>query len=170
MAINTYSRKTGVPLYGDVGEKVIRTTRFASIGAGTSGTIAIPGYAEIIENDFGGTVDAVVSGITSGKPNFTNALTAGGAVVSATFDTNGNYTLSGTPAAYPVALIYRVNTSLENFDSDSADIIGIPTVASSSGVAWGDITGTLADQTELQTVLNALDDQTVHFLFMGAGD
>lgn len=133
MSVTTYSRKTGVPLYGDVGEKVIRTTRFAVISSGTSGTIAIPGYAEIIEDDFGGTVDAVISAMSSGKPTYENALTAGAAVVSTTLDTSGNYVLSGTPASYPVALIYRVNTSLENFDSDSSDILGIPTISGSGG-------------------------------------
>lgn len=141
MSVTTYSRKTGVPLFGDVGEKGIITTRFYEISSGTSGAIAIPGYAEIIENDFGGTVDAVISAMSAGKPTFQNALTSGSVVVATTLDTSGNYSLSGTPASYPVALIYRVRTPLENFDSDSSDIIGIPTIVSGGGGGGGGTPG-----------------------------
>ncbi len=107
-----------------VGGKYVRTTRFASIGAGTSGTVAIPSNSAIVLDDFGGTVDAVVTTISGGKPTRTNALTALGAIISTTFDSSGNWVLSGTPSSYPVAIVYRVQQTLGNFSSTDADIWG----------------------------------------------
>lgn len=109
---------------GIVGSKYVRTTRFVSIGTGTSGTIAKPPNSSIVLDDFGGTVDAVVLQMSGGKPLKTPALTALGAVVAATLDSSGNYTFSGTPAAYPVALVYRVQQTLAQFDSTASDIWG----------------------------------------------
>ena len=107
-----------------LGDKYVRTTRFVQIGSGTSGAIAIPANATIVLDDFGGTTDAIITSIGGGRPTYTHVFTAGGAVVATTFDSGGNYTLSGTPAAYPVALVYRVRQLLSQFDSTSADILG----------------------------------------------
>jgi hypothetical protein len=45
-------------------------------------------------------------------------------VVGATLDTGGNYVLSDTPSAYPVAIIYTVQQLLKDYDSTSSEIIG----------------------------------------------
>lgn len=119
------------------GGKYVRTTRFVSIGAGTSGTASLPLNAEVILDDFGGTVDAVVLQISGGKPVVLPALTATGVVVAATFDSSGNWTFSGTPSSYPVALVYRVRTTLANFDSTSSDIWGEPGVVGVEPVGNG---------------------------------
>lgn len=132
MSVITYPRITGI-IDEDLGENYVRTTRFALIGSGTSGTVTIPGNAEVVEDDFGGLTDAVISGVTSSKPNYTEALTAGLVVVATSFDTSGNYTLTGAPSSYPVAIIYRVRTKLKYFDSQSSDIIGIPTLSPTGG-------------------------------------
>lgn len=107
-----------------VGGKNVRTTRFVSIGSSTSGTIALPSNASIVLDDFGGTVDAVVTTISGGKPTKNAALSATGAVVAATLDSGGNWTFSSAPSAYPVALVYRVQQTLTNFTSSDADIWG----------------------------------------------
>lgn len=109
---------------GSSGGKYVRTTRFVSIGAGTSGTVTLPSSSTVVLDDFGGTVDAVVLQISGGKPLKSPALTALGAVVAATFDASGNWSFSGTPAAYPVALVYRVQQTLNNFTDTDADIWG----------------------------------------------
>ncbi len=106
------------------GGKYVRTTRFISIAAGTSGTIALPSNAEVVLDDFGGTVDAVVLQISGGKPVALPALTSTGAVVATTFTTGGVWAFSGTPVSYPVAIVYRVQTQLAAFDSTSSDIWG----------------------------------------------
>ncbi len=107
-----------------VGSKYVRTTRFASIGSGTSGTVTLPSSSTVVLDDFGGTVDAIITTITGGRPDTVAAVTATGAVVGTTFDSSGNWVLSGTPSAYPVAIIYRVRQTLVNFDSTSSDIMG----------------------------------------------
>lgn len=102
--------------------KYVRATRFASVSAGT-GTVAIPANNTVILDDFGGTVDAVVSEVSGGKPTYVSAKTAAGAIISTTFDASGNYVLSGTPTSYPVAIVYRTRCTLVNFDNSAADII-----------------------------------------------
>ncbi len=106
------------------GGKYVRTTRFVSIGAGTSGTATLPLNSQVVLDDFGGTVDAVVLQISGGKPVALPALTASGVVVATTFDASGNWAFSGAPVSYPVALVYRVQTQLAAFDSTSTDIWG----------------------------------------------
>jgi len=106
------------------GEKFIRSTRFISIGSGTSGTLTIPDEGTIVLDDFGGTVDAVVTTISGGRPQFAQASEADSTLITATLDTDGNWTISGTPSAYPVALIYRVKQRLKDFDSEATDIVG----------------------------------------------
>lgn len=79
---------------------------FEQISSDT-GTITKPTGATILENQFPGGVDAYVSTLNSGQPTGDNPTTAGGVIVDvASFDTSGNYTLTGVPSSYPVALIY----------------------------------------------------------------
>lgn len=105
--------------------KYVRTTRFASIGASTSGTITLPASSEVVLDDFGGTTDAIVAQISGGRPTLQPALTASGEIVATSFNSSGDWVLTGTPSAYPVAIIYRVRQTFENFDSTSSDICGI---------------------------------------------
>lgn len=107
-----------------LGDKYVRTTRFASIGAGTGGAVTLPPNAVVVLDDFGGGIDAVVSTIAAARPTFSHAVTVTGAIVTTSFDAAGNYSFSGAPSAYPVALVYRVRQKLSEFDSTSTDIIG----------------------------------------------
>lgn len=104
--------------------KNVRTTRFVIIGAGTSGTVTLPPSSTVILDDFGGTVDAVVTVSSGSKPTQVSALTSAGQIVATSFDASGNYTFTGTPASYPVALVYRVSQQLIDFDSTGTDIWG----------------------------------------------
>jgi hypothetical protein len=73
----------------------------------TTGTITKPTGATILLDQFYSGGDALVETLSNGQPTGQSPLTIGGAVVSVTsFDTSGNYVLSGTPSAYPVALVY----------------------------------------------------------------
>lgn len=116
--------QTGTNLAIALGDKYVRTTRFNSIGAGTSGAASLPANSIVVLDDFGGATDAVISTITSGRPTFAHAFTTTGAIVTTTFDAAGNYAFSGTPSAYPVALVFRVRQKLSEFDSTSTDIVG----------------------------------------------
>jgi len=107
-----------------LGDKYVRTTRFTSVGAGTGGAVTLPPNSTVVLDDFGGGVDAVISTIEAGWPTFTHAFTAGGDMVTTSFDAGGNYSFSDAPSVYPVALIYRVRQKLSEFDSTNTDIIG----------------------------------------------
>jgi hypothetical protein len=142
---------------GALGGKYVRTTRFITIGSGTSGTVTLPPGATVVLDDFGGTTDALVSVMSGGKPTFNTPLTALGAPVATSFDSSGNYNFTGVPASYPVALIYRVEQTLQNFDSTSSDIIGTPNFISPNSY-WGSIQGNIDNQSDLinKTIVNAL--------------
>lgn len=73
----------------------------------TTGTITKPTNSTILLDQFYSGGDAIVETLVNGQPSGQSPLTAGGSVVSvSSFDTSGNFTLSGTPSSYPVALIY----------------------------------------------------------------
>ena len=114
-------------------EKNVRSTRFASIGSGTTGSLTLPGNSTVILDDFGGATDAVITTISGGRPNFSAATTSGGSVIATTFDSSGNYSLSGTPSAYPVAIVYRVRQQFQYFNDADSDVIGAPTLEGATG-------------------------------------
>ncbi len=126
MSLGTFSINIGGSSSGGgvADGKSVRTTRFVSIGSSTSGTVTLPSNSTVVLDDFGGTVDAVVTTISGGKPTKNAALTALGAVVATTFDSSGNWVFTAAPSAYPVAIVYRVQQTLANFDSTSSDIWG----------------------------------------------
>jgi len=73
----------------------------------STGTITKPTNSTIFLNDFPQGYDAVVETIVNGEPTGQIAKTSGGTPITVTsFDTSGNYTLSGTPSSFPVALLY----------------------------------------------------------------
>lgn len=105
--------------------KNVRSTRFVILaGPATSGAITLPAGSSVVLDDFGGTVDAIISAVDSGRPTFAEIYSAAGAVVASTFDSAGNYSLSSAPAAWPVALIFRVSQPFIQYDATSGDLIG----------------------------------------------
>ncbi len=87
-----------------------KVSYFYSIAAGTTGTITIPSGATIILDELYSGADAYLDTIVNGQPTGKSPFTAGGVAVDVTsFDALGNYTLNGTPSAYPVALIYQLS-------------------------------------------------------------
>lgn len=96
---------------------------FASVSS-NSGTITIPTGATILLNQFPGGVDAYVSTIDTGQPTGKNPVTAGGVIVDvATFDASGNYTLTGVPNGYPVAIIYILKIDAKDWANLTTDNI-----------------------------------------------
>lgn len=132
-------------------DKYVRTTRFASISSGTSGTVSLPASSTVVLDDFGGTTDAVISAISGGEPTFTPAFDSTGNVVAATFDGSGNYTLASVPTSYPVVILYRVRQKLKDFDSTSSDIVGIPNNSTATPLLRFKRTPTATSYTVLST-------------------
>lgn len=88
---------------------VYKITYFESVSAAT-GSVTKPVGSTILTDQFAGGVDAYVSTIVNGQPTGIFPVTAGGGVIDVTsFDTAGAYVLSGTPSAYPVAIIYLIS-------------------------------------------------------------
>lgn len=106
--------------FGGGGNVYVKALWFEIINSGTSGTISAPTGGTIILDQWAAGVDALASNISGGLPDFTSPLTAGGAVITATLDSSGNWTLSGTPASYPVALIYVYKVAFANFNADQS--------------------------------------------------
>lgn len=138
--------------------KYVWSTRFAIIGSGTSGTITKPSGSTIILDDFGGTTDAVVTTVASSKPLIQHAKDAAGTVLATSFNTSGDWTLTGTPSAYPIAIVYRVKQFWEDFDDTASDLTGLAVIDDDAvnNVLTGLSTASAVDITSADTILSAL--------------
>lgn len=100
-----------------------KITYFTEISSST-GTITIPTGATILLDQFQSGADAYVSTIQNSQPTGNFPQTAGGVTVDvSSFDALGNYTLSGTPSSYPVALIYILK--IKAIDYNNLTIVNI---------------------------------------------
>jgi hypothetical protein len=96
---------------------------FEAISTAT-GTITKPTNSTILLDQFYGGLDAVVETLSNGQPTGQSPLTSGGAVVSvSSFDTDGDYTLSGTPASFDVALVYILKIKAIDYSNLTIDNI-----------------------------------------------
>jgi len=94
-----------------------KITYYTEINAAT-GTITKPTGSTILTDQFFGGIDAYVSTIANGQPTGNFPTTAGGVEVDVTsFDASGNFTLSGTPSAYPCALIYKLTIAAVDYQN-----------------------------------------------------
>lgn len=84
---------------------VYKIAYYEEVGT-ASGAITIPTGSTILLNQLPAGADALVSTVNV-KPTGENPKTAGGAQVDvSSFDALGNYVLTGTPSAFPVAIIF----------------------------------------------------------------
>jgi len=98
--------------FSNLEDKYVYFEIYESIGSGTSGTVTVPTGASILLDHYVGGADCVLVAMDgSGKPTDTVPRTIGGAVVTSTLDAVGNHSFTGTPAAYPVAIVYFVGTT-----------------------------------------------------------
>jgi hypothetical protein len=97
-------------------DKYVKATWFETINSGTSGTLTPPTGGTIMLDQWSAGVDCVTSTISGELPTYQSPLTAGGVIVTGTLDSLGNWSLSGTPSPYPVALIYVYKSKLTDFD------------------------------------------------------
>ena len=100
-------------------EGLVRATYIELISTGQSGTITPPNNARIILDQWDEEIDAVVSADNNGSPTFEAPRGPGNEVVTTSFDTNGNWSLSARPARYPIHLIYFAETEIGNYVDSS---------------------------------------------------
>lgn len=90
---------------------------FESVNSST-GTVTPPAGATIRLDQFQSGADAFVSTIFNGQPTGDLPRTAGGVDVDvSSFDSLGNYVLTGVPSSYPVAIIYIFKIKGEDWSS-----------------------------------------------------
>lgn len=109
------STSSAVSLIGG-GHVLVAAEWFEQVDSGTAGTVTVPQGGTVVLGRFGGGVDAVVSGMAGGFPDYTQVTTAGGTVVTTTINAAGDYVLSGTPSSFPVAVIYAYTVIWACFD------------------------------------------------------
>ena len=143
-----------------IGELYVKSLWFEQINSGTSGTLTPPAQGEIVLDQWSAGVDALASTIASGIPAFVSPVTSGGVIVTATLDSSGNWTLSGTPSAYPVAIVYAYQVKFRFFDY-TKQLGGYELIPAAGGV-FTDVTnfgGKLSSaDTTVQKGLDTLDD------------
>jgi hypothetical protein len=104
-------------IYGDnTGETYVKCLWFESISSGTSGTLTLPTQGTVVLDQWSAGVDALASQISSGIPTFVSPATAGGVTITATLNSSAAWTVSGTPSAYPIAIIYVYQVKLRYLD------------------------------------------------------
>ena len=143
-----------------LGERYVKSLWFEQINSGTSGTLTPPAQAEIVLDQWSAGVDALASTIASGIPAFVSPVTSGGVIVTATLDSSGNWALSGTPSAYPVAIVYAYQVKFKFFDY-TKQLGGYELIPAAGGV-FTDVAsfgGRLSSaDTTVQKSLDTLDD------------
>jgi hypothetical protein len=126
-AINsTWSSDKISTILTEFGDKNVRTSRFELISSGTSGSITVAAGQTIILDDFGGTVDAVVTTVSGGRPTNYPSQDVSGQIIATTLNSVGNWMFSGTPSSYPVAIVYRVRQKFSTYVDEDSNILGNP--------------------------------------------
>ena len=111
---------------------------FENIGSGTTGTVTLPTGGTVRLDQYQGLADCLIAETENGRPIDQPVTDSSKVIITATFDSSGNYVLSGTPSSYPISLIYQVAIK-------GVDIGGIPL---DSIVDWTEI------HPPLQNVIN----------------
>lgn len=108
---------------------------WASVNTGT-GTVSVPTGATVVLADFPSGINAICETIVGGKPSGYSATDSGGNVVSvSSFNTSGNYTLSSTPTAYPVAVLYILQIKAKDWGNlNQNNIIAAEVIYDPTGV------------------------------------
>jgi len=154
-------------------DKYVKATWFESIAIGTIGTLTPPEGGTILLDQWAAGVDALASIEAGGIPGYESPRTAGGDIVTATLDASGNWSLSGTPSAYPVDLIFAYEVKLKDFDHDKS--IGEVEIIPSAGSVNVDSSGfsgfLTAAEKDVQSALDRIDSEGVgHSLAQAESD
>lgn len=110
---------------------------YYSVGSGTTGSVTIPTGSSIVAAQYGSANGIAVTTDAAGRPTDNAAKTSGGSVITVTLTTStGAYTLSGTPSAYPIAIVYQVSCLAK--DAGNVPVASI--------IDWTVVHGTMANQ------------------------
>ena len=97
--------------------KNVKATYFERVDKGTIGRVTPPAWSKIILDGWGEKIDALVSEVSEeGVPTNKSPVTVKGKIVTTTMDARGNWKLSGTPKAYPIAIVFVYELSVSVFN------------------------------------------------------
>lgn len=97
---------------------------YYNVQSGTSGTVTLYDEAEIRTGQYVDGQDCIVVQVdVNERPIDRPAYTSSGDVILATLGTDGNYTLSGTPKAYPVAIIHQISIPSKDVSNIPLEVI-----------------------------------------------
>lgn len=130
-----------------------------NIASGTSGTVTLPAHGTIVLDQYEGAGDCLIVKCdgTTGRPIDDIARTADGTIITGTLDLAGNYTLSGTPSGYPVALIFQIELA-EKYkgELDNSRILNETTIPSADRTTFNNTVSLLSPS--VVSVQDAIDD------------
>jgi len=117
---------------------------FAAVAEGTTGSLSAPAGGTLAADQWPEGVDALATELdAAGRPTWTTPREADGSLVTATLNVaTGAWELSGTPASYPVGVVFAYTIAVADFDSDYAllgpDYLGDEPQTAVSTAADGD--------------------------------
>jgi hypothetical protein len=98
-----------ITIYGQGDDHVLKAIWYYEVSSGTTGTVTVPTGGSILLDKFASGVDALcvnMSGVggfvTWEKVEEADTTT----VAVSSFDTDGNFVLTGVPSGYPVAIVF----------------------------------------------------------------
>lgn len=108
--------------FGLIGDDyTFKAVWYYEVSSGTTGTVTRPAGGTILLDEFASGVDALCIGMSGvgGRPTWENVEESDGTVVVVSaFDTSGNFTLSGNPTSFPVAVVFTYSVMVKYYDTD----------------------------------------------------
>lgn len=95
---------------------------FEAVASGTAGTLSAPAGGTLVADQWPDGTDALATELdAAGRPTWKTPRESGGSLVTATLDVaTGAWTLSGTPASYPVGIVFAYTIAVADYDPDYA--------------------------------------------------
>jgi hypothetical protein len=155
-------------------ENEYKITYFTEINNST-GTITKPTNSTILVDQFFGGIDAYVSTIQNGQPAGIFPKTSGGVDVDVTsFNTLGDFVLTGTPSSYPVALIYILKIQAKDYQNlninNILDLENINIKLKNTEIGFGNVNEKIVSSPNLTFTNNILSVGNVIQLTSAAPD
>ena len=100
---------------GTGGDTYVRALWYHTVAGGSSGSLAAPTGGTLVLDAWPDGVDALATELDAGgKPRWQTPTEADGAPVTVALDSGGAWTLSGTPAEYPVGIVFAYRIKVKD--------------------------------------------------------
>ena len=145
-----------------LGDTIHEYEIWEGITSGTGGTVTVPAHGTIVLDQYVGGSDCLITKVdaTTGRPVDEPARDSGGVIITGTLDIAGNYTLSATPDAYPVAIIFQIQLAerYKTAELTPAQILNETELPTAARVTFDD-TVSLLGATNVQDAIDLIRTQ-----------